>query len=73
MRGAWIEIGTKLLFIWLTFSSLPVRGAWIEIESLENRRVKDLSLPVRGAWIEITNALANAFRNGVAPCEGSVD
>ena len=34
-------------------SSLPTRGAWIEIPSYEFRRFKVESLPTRGAWIEI--------------------
>ena len=34
--------------------SLPVRGAWIEIEySSVMPKVYVVSLPVRGAWIEI--------------------
>ena len=36
------------------FRSLPVRGAWIEIEySSVMPKVYVVSLPVRGAWIEI--------------------
>ena len=30
MRGAWIEIAIRLLYI-LPLRSLPMRGAWIEI------------------------------------------
>ena len=33
--------------------SLPVRGAWIEIQPPGGRCTPGLSLPVRGAWIEI--------------------
>ena len=33
--------------------SLPVRGAWIEIEKSTETYETCLSLPVRGAWIEI--------------------
>ena len=34
--------------------SLPVRGAWIEINSVSRELIEALSsLPVRGAWIEI--------------------
>ena len=33
--------------------SLPVRGAWIEIQSVRTAVVPKQSLPVRGAWIEI--------------------
>ena len=35
--------------------SLPVRGAWIEINLKMHRRQKWMSLPVRGAWIEINS------------------
>ena len=38
--------------------SLPVRGAWIEINYWDSTRKKvAMSLPVRGAWIEIANAM----------------
>ena len=33
--------------------SLPVRGAWIEINASAIALILDWSLPVRGAWIEI--------------------
>ena len=34
--------------------SLPVRGAWIEMDDgLVNMTNSTMSLPVRGAWIEI--------------------
>ena len=38
--------------------SLPVRGAWIEMET--DKKVSELiqSLPVRGAWIEIERSWA---------------
>ena len=42
---------------WYTTSSLPVRGAWIEMRSTRRsgcRRTR--SLPVRGAWIEMLNS-----------------
>ena len=36
------------------YGSLPVRGAWIEIDvELAQTDAKYASLPVRGAWIEI--------------------
>ena len=35
--------------------SLPVRGAWIEIDQIPIVSQRVLSLPVRGAWIEIKN------------------
>ena len=35
--------------------SLPVRGAWIEMDlTTHGSRKERWSLPVRGAWIEIT-------------------
>ena len=38
----------------LSPTSLPVRGAWIEITLIARiRRLRHSSLPVRGAWIEI--------------------
>ena len=33
--------------------SLPVRGAWIEIDGKNAEGKGHKSLPVRGAWIEI--------------------
>ena len=38
--------------------SLPVRGAWIEIEVAAYFNQMAESLPVRGAWIEIVMALS---------------
>ena len=37
-----------------TTRSLPVRGAWIEIQAEGRGESAGKSLPVRGAWIEIT-------------------
>ena len=37
--------------------SLPVRGAWIEMESMPLMAQHPQSLPVRGAWIEIVFGL----------------
>ena len=34
--------------------SLPVRGAWIEMERTITRFKRIVSLPVRGAWIEMS-------------------
>ena len=36
-----------------TKSSLPMRGAWIEISTASEYLGDDRSLPMRGAWIEI--------------------
>ena len=73
MRGAWIEMA-----IWETQSreitSLPVRGAWIEIShSFNALNTLFSSLPVRGAWIEILYTELEKVGWKVAPCEGSVD
>ena len=54
-------------------SSLPVRGAWIEISSPINLSSRSLSLPVRGAWIEMCRAHDWKSCVGVAPRAGSVD
>ena len=55
--------------------SLPVRGAWIEIEAESSEVIlMFLSLPVRGAWIEMYNPQAvQRFAQSVAPRAGSVD
>lgn len=37
----------------LTVLSLPLRGAWIEISSLWEKRMRSMSLPMWGVWIEI--------------------
>ena len=40
-------------------SSLPVRGAWVEMLTIVNSmRNMEKSLPVRGAWVEISNAVS---------------
>ena len=36
--------------------SLPVRGAWVEMEVFLMPAVASVSLPVRGAWVEISPA-----------------
>ena len=38
--------------------SLPVRGAWVEMQVLMMSILTALSLPVRGAWVEISNSRA---------------
>ena len=35
------------------YSSLPMRGAWIEISAAARNYADAKSLPMRGAWIEI--------------------
>ena len=54
--------------------SLPVRGAWIEIQHGQDvQRLTIASLPVRGAWIEILYSFWVKSRSIVAPRAGSVD
>ena len=53
--------------------SLPVRGAWIEIEFPPREEESDMSLPVRGAWIEISRSDGASAEISVAPRAGSVD
>ena len=54
------------------YTSLPVRGAWVEIESHRDIFRPDASLPVRGAWVEIPIVLQMLPKLGVAPRAGSV-
>ena len=54
--------------------SLPVRGAWIEIQHFLRCGYTDVtSLPVRGAWIEIWRGQSPSRSVAVAPRAGSVD
>ena len=53
--------------------SLPVRGAWIEMEIAVQTLSAKPSLPVRGAWIEITSIKSLPSPSRVAPRAGSVD
>ena len=57
----------------LAAESLPVRGAWIEIEWRSRHFGQRQSLPVRGAWIEIVRSAPIPTRSQVAPRAGSVD
>ena len=54
-------------------TSLPVRGAWIEILSFLHSAGVARSLPVRGAWIEIASRSSLWHHDTVAPRAGSVD
>ena len=56
MRGAWIEMASGRNIEGSGFTSLPARGAWIEIILLELDNISEMSLPARGAWIEIMSA-----------------
>ena len=38
-------------------SSLPVRGAWVEMAKIRLSGTSTQSLPVRGAWVEISGFL----------------
>ena len=53
--------------------SLPVRGAWIEINGDYPKGGVIPSLPVRGAWIEMQYSWARIASTLVAPRAGSVD
>ena len=54
-------------------SSLPMRGAWIEIMNYGFLGTYARSLPMRGAWIEILICLKSTTMPFVAPHAGSVD
>ena len=55
-------------------TSLPSRGAWIEIAKKQDRCAPLLlSLPSRGAWIEMASVYNNSKKRPVAPLTGSVD
>ena len=42
----------------MALTSLPVRGAWVEMRTLlQSRQTGAASLPVRGAWVEITSVI----------------
>ena len=54
--------------------SLPIRGAWIEIQQLHRYGAVIVgSLPIRGAWIEISMTPRVSRPRFVAPHPGSVD
>ena len=55
--------------------SLPLRGAWIEIDRLNgDRQYINESLPLRGAWIEMSLSIPLMLLPvTVAPPAGSVD
>ncbi len=54
-------------------TSLPARGAWIEISGRFLFAAKKSSLPARGAWIEIAGFIYSLGFEVVAPRKGSVD
>ena len=45
---------TVVVIVGVVVSSLPSRGAWIEIELQLHHLHINTSLPSRGAWIEIS-------------------
>ena len=57
----------------LAVLSLPMRGAWIEIEIPNGEAHGYKSLPMRGAWIEIPFQRIRFIIYNVAPHAGSVD
>ena len=52
-------------------SSLPARGAWIEIAVTDWQRQMVESLPARGAWIEIPQPLGLAVCIESLPARGA--
>ena len=52
-------------------SSLPVRGAWIEIAICLACAAASMSLPVRGAWIEIKLNVDSPFGSSSLPVRGA--
>ena len=57
----------------MSTSSLPSRGAWIEISAEDEAENCKESLPSRGAWIEIFVYHHDEENDEVAPLAGSVD
>ena len=75
-RSPYGERGLKLSYLLgngVTFGSLPLRGAWIEILVSYTADVTLESLPLRGAWIEIVTKTTSFIMDAVAPPTGSVD
>ena len=66
--------GKMLSRCWAGKTSLPTRGAWIEIaDAMVALLSAARSLPTRGAWIEILYAPMDPPYSVVAPHAGSVD
>ena len=57
---------------WLSDSSRPARGAWVEIRRFNRRRINAKSRPARGAWVEIFDNYCIVSNHGVAPRKGRV-
>ena len=51
--------------------SLPLRGAWIEIDKKERGHGNNKSLPLRGAWIEILLRPATVKSHMSLPLRGA--
>ena len=71
MRGAWIEIAIKLPCASISPASLPVRGAWIEIEFHHTFTDLQESLPVRGARVEIQVRSSRHRKSTSLPVRGA--
>ena len=52
-------------------TSLPVRGAWIEISWISVHLAQKSSLPVRGAWIEISWIFVHLAQKSSLPVRGA--
>ena len=58
------ERGLKCQYMYTTPivpTSLPVRGAWVEISMSDRFARRAKSLPVRGAWVEMVDAVKAGF------------
>ena len=51
--------------------SLPVRGAWVEIDPFAFSACFRVSLPVRGAWVEIRTGTSTTTTNESLPVRGA--
>ena len=71
MRGAWIEMLDIGEVGGENVTSLPVRGAWIEILQRRVLQNKRESLPVRGAWIEIEGENLQVLQKESLPVRGA--
>ena len=68
-----LKFSSENFAIYLSATSLPMRGAWIEIFDWMPYAEKLPSLPMRGAWIEMIFTGRFLRISAVAPHAGSVD
>ena len=55
----------------MLLSSLPVRGAWVEIRENIANLLTSTSLPVRGAWVEIPMTFIKNWMAASLPVRGA--